>query len=185
MAETVRAEDNTTEYEIHREILRRARSPAAGSGDEQSTEMTLKLIQQMATRALEKLHDKKIALADKLTSQGGVNALGKRQEAAERTHGIDGTNDRSENKFAIADYVMRTYRGISVFNASGIVQQRSAHDFDRPSRVVSDRRKRKQTAEPPPEFTGGFFWTLSRAPARSCRDLRFGGGTPAREAAIV
>ena len=148
---------------MHREILRRARSPAAGSGDEQSTEMTLKLIQQMATRALEKLHDKKIALADKLTSQGGVNALGKRQEAAERTHGIDGTNDRSENKFAIADYVMRTYRGISVFNASGIVQQRSAHDFDRPSRVVSDRRKRKQTAEPPPEFTGGFFWTLSRA----------------------
>jgi muconolactone delta-isomerase len=125
--------------------------------------MTLKLIQQMATRALEKLHDKKIALADKLTSQGGVNALGKRQEAAERTHGIDGTNDRSENKFAIADYVMRTYRGFSVFNASGIVQQRSAHDFDRPSRVVSDRRKRKQTAEPPPEFTGGFFWTLSRA----------------------
>jgi hypothetical protein len=83
--------------------------------------------------------------------------------ARERTHGIDGTNDRSENKFAIADYVMRTYRGISVFNASGIVQQRSAHDFDRPSRVVSDRRKRKQTAEPPPEFTGGFFWTLSRA----------------------
>ena len=71
--------------------------------------MTLKLIQQMATRALEKLHDKKIALADKLTSQGGVNALGRRQEAAERTHGIDGTNDRSENKFAIADYVMRTY----------------------------------------------------------------------------
>jgi hypothetical protein len=32
--------------------------------------------------------------------------------ARERTHGIDGTNDRSENKFAIADYVMRTYRGI-------------------------------------------------------------------------
>ena len=77
------------------------------------------------------------------------------------TLGIDGTNDRSENKFAIADYIMRAYRGISVFNASGIVQQRSAHDFDRPTRVVSDRRKRKATPEPP-VLTGGFFWTLSR-----------------------
>ena len=49
----------------------------------------------------------------------------------------------AENKFATADYVMRYFRGISVHNASGIVQQRAAHDFDRPSNVVSDRRKRK------------------------------------------
>ena len=161
MAKKILAEDGKTEHEVHREILRRARSPVAGTGDDQATEMTLKLVQQMATRAIEKLHDKKIALADKLTSQGGVNAIGARQEAATRTQGIDGTNDRSENKFAIADYVMRNYRGISVHNASGIVQQRSAHDFDRPSRVVSDRRKRKAT-EAPLEFTGGFFWQLSR-----------------------
>lgn len=54
---------------------------------------------------------------------------------------------------------MRTFRGLSVLNVSGIVQQRTAHDFDRPAAVVSDRRKRKVTQEEAP--TVGFFWTLS------------------------
>jgi hypothetical protein len=171
MARTVLAADGKTEHAVYREVLHRARSPGPGSGDDQATDTTLKLIQQMARRALEKLHDKKIALADKLTSQGGVNAIGERQEALERTTGIDGTNDRSENKFAIADFVMRTYRGISVLNVSGIVQQRSAHDFDRPVHVVSDRRKRKATeesrrkrkaTEESPVFIGGFFWRMAR-----------------------
>ena len=49
MAKTMRAEDGTTEHEIHREVLRRARSPEAGTGDDQVTDMTLKLVQQMAT----------------------------------------------------------------------------------------------------------------------------------------
>ena len=163
MARTITAEDGTTEIEINVEVLRRARSPEADGGDEQATDVTLELIKEMAMRALEKLHDKKIALADKLASQGGLNAIEKRQEAASRTQGIDGTNDRSENKFATADFIMRTYRGIAVFNASGLVQQRVAHDFDRPARVVSDRRKRKATASPPepPEKPAlGFFWTL-------------------------
>ena len=136
--------------------------------------MTLKLLKQMATRALEKLHDKKIALADKLTSQGGINSIGKRQEEASRTQGIDGTNDRSESKFATADYIMRTYRGIAVFNASGIVQQRSAHDFDRPARIVSDRRKRKTLERPPeqPERAPlGFFWQLSHELRHSLIDM--------------
>ena len=53
---------------------------------------------------------------------------------------------------------MRVFRGISVMNASGIVQQRTAHDFDRPLHVVSDRRKRKHASEEP-KFMGGFFWT--------------------------
>ena len=113
MANTVLAEDGETEHAINREALRMARSPETGTGAEQSTEMTLTLLKEMATRAVEKLHDKKIALADKLTSQGGVNAIGKRQEAAARTRGIDGTNDRAESKFATADYIMRTYTAAS------------------------------------------------------------------------
>ena len=40
------------------------------------------------------------------------------------------------------------------------MQQRSAHNFDRPLRIVSDRRKRKATTEQP-KFEGGFFWRLS------------------------
>ena len=88
------------------------------------------------------------------------NVLRRGEHAHERTQGIDGTNDRSENKFAIGDYVMRTFRGISVQNASGIVQQRSAHDFDRPLRIVSDRRKRKATTPEPETQPEGFFWCV-------------------------
>ena len=44
------------------------------------------------------------------------------------------------------------------------VQQRSAHDFDRPLRIISDRRKRKATAEAQDAAEQqpiGFFWRLS------------------------
>ena len=73
-----------------------------------------------------------------------------------------------ENKFATGDFVMRTYRGISVTNASGIVEQRNAHDFDRPLHVISDRRKRRKAGSSAPEpeaRRAGFFWRLT-APMR-------------------
>lgn len=58
---------------------------------------------------------------------------------------------------------MRFFRGISTLNASGIVQQRAAHDFDRPVHIVSDRRRKRKRRQ---EATGeaakvGFFWRLS------------------------
>ena len=94
--------------------------------------------------------------------QGGVNCFN--QDAHKRTQKCFGTNDSAENKFAIGDYYMRTYRHISTFNVSGMVQQRGAHDYDRPLRVVSDRRKRKATPEAEAEAAPqpGFFWRLTR-----------------------
>jgi hypothetical protein len=132
-----------TRYYVAREVLREARTPRPGSGNEQAKAKTLELAKAQATRALEKMHDKRLALADKLSSQDGENAYSSNADAHARTLGVHGTNDGVENKFASADYTMRTYRGISVLNTSGIVQQRTAHDFDRPLNVVSDRRKRK------------------------------------------
>ncbi|EOD24721.1 hypothetical protein EMIHUDRAFT_206823 [Emiliania huxleyi CCMP1516] len=122
------------------DVLREARVPTPGSGNQQ------------------------LALADKLESQDGVNAWSKNEDAHRRTIDAHATNDAVENKFAIADYIMRFYRNMSVFNVSGVVQQRAAHDYDRPLDVVSDRRKRKaEPAEAPPL---GFFWRL-RADLRS------------------
>ena len=72
------------------------------------------------------MHDKKRAIADKLGSQDGENTLEKNQDLHQRTRGINCTNDSSENKFAIADFVMRSRRGINTLNASGLVQQRGA-----------------------------------------------------------
>ena len=154
---TVAAEDGT-DIDLVRAVLSEARAPAEGTGNHQATARTLELAKVQAERALEKLKDPKLALADKLTSQDGANSFGKNADAHARTRGVHATNDAVENKFATADYVMRTYRGVSVLNTSGIVQQRSAHDFDRPLKVLSDRRKRKRGGETVP-VPDGFFWS--------------------------
>lgn len=103
--------------------------------------------------------------------QDGANCFSRNTDAHERTQRCHGTNDAVENKFAVADYVLRCYRGLSIFNASGIVQQRASHDFDRPLHVVSDRRKRKATVEAEAQAQAapqpGFFWRLPRELRRS------------------
>jgi hypothetical protein len=134
-----------------------------GSGDHQATPLTLEIIKAQAERALEKMHDKRLALADKLSSQGGINAFSANADAHARTQRCHGTNDAVENKFASADYILRTYRNSLIINVSGIVQQRTAHDFDRPLRIISDRRKRKATVEGQLEAetqAAGFFWSV-------------------------
>ena len=159
----VTAHDGVTKYYLWPEVLREARTPAQGSGNYQATQMTLALLKAQAAACIEKMHSNRAALADKLTSQGGENAFGNQQDAHARTQGIDGSNDRCENKFARGDFVMRTYRKISILNASGIIQQGSAHDFDRELKIVSDRRKRKAPSadtEPDEVRPCGFFWTL-------------------------
>ena len=64
----VRAEDGT-EHFVMREVLRKARAPTPGSGEQEATPMTLEILKVQADRALEKMHDPKVALADKLDSQ--------------------------------------------------------------------------------------------------------------------
>ena len=51
--------------------------------------------------ALEVMRDPRRSIADKLTSQDGINSFGKNKDGHRRTQGIDGTNDSSENKFAL------------------------------------------------------------------------------------
>ena len=158
----VRAEDGTTEYCIVEEVMRRAQTPLVDSGEWQATDVTLEILKAQAERALEKMHDKKIALADKLSSQDGINSYAANADGHARTKEADGNNDGVENKFAIGDVVMRMFRNISVFNTSGIVQQHTAHDFDQPLFVPSDRRKRKQGREDPEvaQQEAGFFWRV-------------------------
>lgn len=155
----VLAEDGS-EHDLLREVLSEARAPTEGSGNAQATPMVLKLAKAMAEAALKKMHDPKLALADKLESQHGAKAFRANLDAHSRVLDSHATNDAVENKFATADYIMRTFRNLSVFNASGAVQQRAAHDFDRPLNVVSDRRKRK--TEPEQQQQLGFFWRLSK-----------------------
>ena len=158
---TVTAADGKTKFLVVQEVLKLVRTPPPGSGEELARPFVLKVIKAQAERALEKLHDKRLALANKLTSQEGDYSIGKNADAHKRTIGVHGCNDAVENKFATGDFVMRTFRGISVCNASGIVEQRNGHDFERPLQIKSDRRKRKAGAEAPMELPLGFFWRLA------------------------
>ena len=162
LAQKVTAADGETEYYIMQEVLKLVRTPPAGSGEEAAQPFTLKVLKAQAERALEKMHDKRLALANKLTSQDGDYAMSKNADGHRRTMGCNTTNDSVENKFATGDFVMRTFRKISVANASGIVEQRNAHDFDRAVTIVSDRRKRKVSDEPEKQQVG-FFWRLTEA----------------------
>ena len=163
----VTAADGKTEYFVVQEVLRRARSPEVAAGEQQAKQQAtmLEIIKAQAERCVEKMHDKKIALADKLESQAGPNSYARNLDGHQRTKGAHANNDSVENKFATADYFMRFFRSMSVVNVAGCVQQRTAHDFDRPLRIVSDRRKRKATTAAQEEAEtqrAGFFWRLQQ-----------------------
>ena len=119
---TVTAADGKTEFKLVDEVLRRVRSPPPGSGEAQARPFMLKVLKAQAARALEKLHDKRLALSNKLTSQNGDYSFGNNADAHRRTIGVNGTNDTVENKFASADFYMRAFRGVSIVNVSGIVE---------------------------------------------------------------
>ena len=81
LATTVKAHDGKTEHRVMEEVLRRLRAPTAESGEAQARPRMLEIIKAQAERCIEKMHDKKIALADKLDSQGGVNSYSRNRYA--------------------------------------------------------------------------------------------------------
>ena len=158
LQQTVKAPDGTAHLS-HVCTLQEARCPSSAGGKE-STSITIELAQVMANAALVAMRDAKRAIADKLTSQEGVNAASAAKSARvhEATKGAYVNNGRVESHFGKADNVMRSYRRATTENYSGMVQQAYNHDFDQPINVASDRRKRKADA-PDPSLLGGFFWS--------------------------
>ena len=79
---------------------------------------------------LRKLHDPKLALADKLTSQEGAKSFSKSAQAHTDTIGLDATNDRlAESVFGVYDYVLRRCPGISMEAASAVAQAIRSKSF--------------------------------------------------------
>jgi hypothetical protein len=79
---------------------------------------------------LRKLHDPKLALADKLTSQEGAKSFSKSARAHTDTIGLDATNDRlAESVFGVYDYVLRRCPGISMEAASAVAQAIRSKSF--------------------------------------------------------
>eukprot|EP00966_Prymnesium_polylepis_P243902 5641009-Prymnesium_polylepis.1 len=85
------------------------------------------------------MRDSRRAIADKLTSQDGVNAAGKLSAARVHTVGAHQMNDHVESTFGCFDSVAHMFRYASAEHLSGLAQQMRNGDFDRPLRVASNR----------------------------------------------
>ena len=102
---TIKAFDGT-EHRYSR-VIAEARSPA-GAGNALATEMVVELAEQMANAALDVMHSTRRAIADKLTSQDGINAPGKSAAVHAATKTAHVINDLVESNFGSLDIVMRT-----------------------------------------------------------------------------
>eukprot|EP00966_Prymnesium_polylepis_P319048 7368990-Prymnesium_polylepis.1 len=118
-------------HSIHARVLAEARSPT-GKGNAQATELVVKRAERMANAGLVAMHDSKRAIADKLTSQDGANAVGKLSTAAQHTEGAHQMNDHVESNFGCYDNVAHMFRYATVENLSGLAQQMRNQDFFQP-----------------------------------------------------
>ena len=153
--ETVSAADGTTKHRRWK-VLAEAQRPQ-NVANQRATKMTVELAEVMAKAALLKLHDPKLALADKLSSQDGCNSLGKNAEAHEATKGAHVSNCTVESNFGCYDYVLRCFRSIGVDAAAAVAQQMRMHHFDAASAVQRSGRGS------PEERQLGYFHALPDA----------------------
>ena len=137
-------------------MLAEAQSPQ-NEANKRATDTTVELAEVMAKAALLKLHDPRLALADKLTSQEGANSLGKNAEAHEVTKGAHVSNCTVESNFACYDHVLRCFRSIGVDAAAAVAQQMRMHHFDAASTVQCSGRGS------PEQRQLGYFHTLRDA----------------------
>ena len=104
----------------------------------------------MSIAMLQKLHDPKLALADKLASQSGVNSIVGNEDAHRATLGVYDTTDRVETNFAGIDSNMHTFRGISVEAAAGLTLEARVHHAALREDHVKHRKSKKRARKRPP-----------------------------------
>ena len=144
-------------HPMHSRVLAEARSPA-GKGNAQATEMVVKLAEVMANAGLAAMHDSRRAIADKLTSQDGANAVGNLETAHEHTKGAHQMNDHVESNFGCYDNVAHMFRYATVENLSGMAQQMRNRDFERPVRVARRAQGAIEAGGTAPVAATGFFY---------------------------
>ena len=92
---------------------------------------TIEYLEVQCVAGLRKMHDPKLAIANKLTSQDGAMSFAKAQQAHLDTIGFDATNDRlAESVFGRYDYQLRRNPNISMEAASALAQAMTAKSFE-------------------------------------------------------
>lgn len=97
----------------------------ADATNQRTRSKTIEYIEVQAAAALEKMYDKRIAIADKLTSQDGAKSFAKQAQAHADLSGCNATNDpTAEAVFGAWKMERRRNPGISVRRSSGLAQAR-------------------------------------------------------------
>ena len=122
----------------------------------------------MANAGLAAMRDPRRAIADKLTSQEGINSVGNLSAAAEHTKGAHQMNDHVESNFGCYDNVAHLFRYATVENLSGMSQQMRNGDLYQPVPGVSDGRP-------------GHFYRLPESMQESLVDVARMGAEAARK----
>eukprot|EP00966_Prymnesium_polylepis_P259721 5999344-Prymnesium_polylepis.2 len=92
--QAVLSPDGRTRHLLYKDALAELISPQDETNQRASIRAkTVEYLQVQCAAALEKMHDPKLAIADKLTSQHGVNSFGKNAAAHEDTLRCHSTND--------------------------------------------------------------------------------------------
>lgn len=84
---------------------------------------TIEYLEVQAAAGIRKMHDPRLALCDKLSSQDGVNRVNNASDAHKDTIGCHATNDAlAESVFGTFDMILQRCPGISQEAASGLSQ---------------------------------------------------------------
>jgi hypothetical protein len=107
------------------------------------------------------MHDPKLALADKLTSQDGANSIGKQAQGHADTIGCNASNDSlAEAVFGTFDYVLRRFSGISQEAASAIAQAVRSKVLSHGDHVAHRKESKRQEAQQQQPASLGWFHAL-------------------------
>lgn len=116
------APDGKTKHLLYRRALDELLHPT-DSTNAASEQKVIEYLEVQAAAAVRKLHDPKLALRDKLSSQDGVNSVRNAGVAHSDTIGCQSTNDTlAESVFGTFDMVLKRFQGISMEAASGVSQ---------------------------------------------------------------
>lgn len=109
---------------------------------------TIEYVQVQAAAALEKMYDRKLAIADKLSSQDGPNSYAKQAEAHAALRGCNSTNDATaESVFGAWKHERRRNPGISVRRSSGLAQARISKSLAQADAVTRRKSRLSPTAQ--------------------------------------
>ena len=156
--ETVTSADGT-KHRVYERVGAEART-ATLKGNVQATARTVALAERMANAALVAMYDTKRAIREKLTSQDGACAPGKRQKMHKATIGAHVNNSRCESMFSSYDYVGHIFRGASSAILGGLGQQMRNRDFERPPLINHNPRKRSAAGADAQPAADGFYHRL-------------------------